>query len=80
MTIEEEHHTYLGAFFGRAVCDTCRTSVGNRWLEDIHNGYESSGGKELDDREKRTIYNAAKFHDQRHPSHKIRVLFGHASR
>jgi hypothetical protein len=78
--IDREEHSYAGAFYGRAICETCRSSVGNTWLEDIHNGYESSHGKELTDQQKKCIYNSAKKHDKQHPKHQIRILFGHGTR
>lgn len=73
MTIKEIRHDYLGAEFGLAMCDTCRTRFGSKQLIDIHKGYGEKA-KPLTHNETQLIFKAAEDHPK---DHSMRIIFGH---
>jgi hypothetical protein len=73
--LEYEKHSFMGAYYGTALCDTCRNPMtGATVLKEIHKGYEHNGGKELTPEEANQIRNAQRHHPA---DHHTRIIFGH---
>lgn len=78
-------HIQQGASFVKVLCGMgdqgehkgCQDRGGNKWLHNLHKGYDSTDGQEVTASELSLAEEVAVNHEAANPTHDVRVVVGH---